>query len=287
MLSLDERLFPNSFTFHSFKMEDCLPKSTDEWTIADLARYNIRVEYQDATTFFGVPHLPDPVLTSDDVLQATDFDQATTDDGFAFLFGLSVVMSPDAKRNEESAFHDFVRVLFRSCGYTGAASRRFTRTKMGICSKAWDGDKHAKVDACILNDKEETILVVQENKWRFDYDLSDPEPQLIAKAITAFDNNKNIPWQELQILPLPRSSESKLMTGITFTGTFPTFYKIPVSKDLFSVTNRGQPPGQETVVHAHIPVVPRHDLRWSEGMMALDNRKIIFSCFEAFKKFVN
>jgi hypothetical protein len=125
---------------------------------------------------------------------------------------------------------------------------------MGICSKAWDGDKHTKVDACILNDKRETILVVQENKWRFDYDLSDPEPQLIAKAITAFDNNKNIPWQGVPILPLPRSSESKLMTGFTFTGTFPTFYKIPVSKDLFSVTNRGQPPGQETVVHAHFLV---------------------------------
>jgi hypothetical protein len=220
------------------------------------------------------------------VLNATDFDQATTDDGFAFLFGLSLVMSPDAKRNEQSAFHDFVKALFHSCGYTGAASGRFTRTKMGICSETWDGNKDAKVDACILNDKKETILVVQENKWRFDYDLSDPEPQVIAKAITAFDNNKDNLWP-VPIRPSPPSRESKLMTGITFTGTFPTFYKIPVSEYLFSVTNRGRPPGQETVVHAHIPVVPRHDLRWSEGMMALDNRKIIFSCFEAFKKFLN
>jgi hypothetical protein len=275
---------PNSSVFHSFKMEDCEPKSADDWTIADLAAYNIRVEFQDATTFFGVPHLPDPVLTSDDVLKATDFNQATTDDGFAFLFGLSLVMSPDAKRNEETALHDFVRALFHSCGYTGTASRRFTRTKMDIRSETWDGGKDAKVDACIVDDKKETILVVQENKWRFDYDLSDPEPQVIAKAITAFDND-NV-WQWVTILPSP-PCEFKLMTGITFTGTFPTFYKIPVSKDLVSVVNRGQYPGQETVVHAHIPVVPRRDLRWSEGMMALDNRKIILSCFEAFKKFVN
>jgi hypothetical protein len=256
------------------------PKSGNDWNELTVAAYNIRVEFQDASTFFGVPHLPDPVLTSDDVLNATDFDQATTDDGFAFLFGLRL---PNIL-NEESPVHDFVAALFHSCGYTGIANRRFTRTKKDIGSHICGKYKYAKVDACILDDKREIILVVQEHKWHFDDDFSNPEPQVIAKAIAAFAEN-NVMRKAKLPLPVP-PCQSKIMLGITFThGTFPTFYKIPVSTDLVTAVERGQFPEQETVVHAHVPVLPPHKDGYSE-MVPLDNRKAILSCFEAFKKFV-
>jgi hypothetical protein len=60
-------------------------KSVGDWDEIDLVAYNIRVEFQDATTFFETPHLPDPILTAEDVLEATRADKMTTDDGYAFL----------------------------------------------------------------------------------------------------------------------------------------------------------------------------------------------------------
>jgi hypothetical protein len=117
--------------------------------------------------------------------------------------------------------------------------------------------------------------------------LSYPECQLIAEAIAAFaaDTNK---------LDLRRSRRSppcqfKIMPGIILSGASPTFYKIPVSEDLVYAVQTGQYPKQETVVLAHRPAVLPSARRPSsgEGMNPLDNRRVILSCFEAFKQFVN
>ena len=45
--------------------------------------------------------------------------------------------------------------------------------------------KYTKADACILNDRDKVILLVQENKSHFNNFL-DPKAQLIAEAIAAF-----------------------------------------------------------------------------------------------------
>jgi hypothetical protein len=253
------------------------PMSGDDWNDMTVAAYNIRVEFQDASTFFGVPHLPDPVLTSDDVLYATDFNQATTNDGFASLFGLEMQQF----LNEESHLHDVVAALFHSCGYTGINNRRFTRTKKDIGSHICGKYKYATLDACILDDKREIILVVEQDKSFIDDIFPEPEAQVIAKAIAAFAEN-NVMRKAKLPLPVP-PCQSKIMLGITFAPftTSPTFYKIPISTDLVTAVERGQFPEQETVVQAHVPVLPRKDC----GMWPLDNRKAILSCFEAFKKF--
>ena len=78
------------------------------------------------------------------------------------------------------------------------------------------------------------------------------------------------------------------MPGIVLNGTSPTFYKLPVSKKLVTAVQWGDYE-QETVVLAHRPaVLPSASRPCSdEGMNPLDNRRLILSCFEAFKRFVN
>jgi hypothetical protein len=144
-------------------------------------------------------------------------------------------------------------------------------------------NKHAKADVCILN-RNQILLLVQEDKCHFDDSSNpDPEPQLIAEAIAAFAANNRLRERTLR-LPL---HQSKVIPGITLKGTVPTFYKIPVTTNLVNAVRWGVYPEQETVVYAHIPDVPRREDLWNQGMKPLDNRKIILSCYEAFKQFVN
>jgi len=135
-------------------------KSWSDWDVIDLAAYNIRVEFQDATTFFETPRLPDPVLTAKEVLEVTKASQATTDAGYALLRVLEAAKYP--RQNEESAVHDFAAELFRACGYTGRG--RLVRTRKDILFLTCGEYKYAKGDACILNDMHEVILLVHEDK---------------------------------------------------------------------------------------------------------------------------
>jgi len=75
-------------------------KAGSDWNDIDLAAYNIRVEFQDATTFFETPCLPDPILTAEEVLEVTRVDNMTTDDGYAFLCMLKVAMDPTSAKPE-------------------------------------------------------------------------------------------------------------------------------------------------------------------------------------------
>ena len=65
-------------------------------------------------------------------------------------------------------------------------------------------------------------------------------------------------------------------------GTTPTFYKIPVAKELVYNDRHGTYPPQSTHVSVCYPPVPRPNRRRSEGMKPLDNRREILRCYEAF-----
>jgi hypothetical protein len=141
--------------------------------------------------------------------------------------------------------------------------------------------KLAKTDVCVVDDNDEILLLVQEDKRHLEN--SDPEPLLFAKAIAAFAANNRTRQRTLGLAPLP----SKIMAVITMTGTSPTFYKINVTEELVTSISEAAYPQTATVVYAHLPTVPRPNRRWIEGMKPLDNRQIILSCYEAFKKSVN
>jgi hypothetical protein len=250
-------------------------KSGSDWTSHELNAYNITVVQQDAATFFEVPELPQPVI-SPDVLTAEDPNDSADDNVYELLRTMDLAMS--VAPAEESAVDDFAMLLFRALGYTRRG--RVLRSRKDISFVVCGEWKHAKTDVCILDDFQ-ILLLVQEDKRHLE--ATDPEPQLIAEAIAAFSANNQTRKQALGMAPLT----SKVMAGITMTGTSPTFYKINVTQELVDAISAGGYPQTATIVYAHVPAIPRPNRRWSEGMRPLDNRQIILSCYEAFKKFVN
>lgn len=251
-------------------------KPGSDWTPNDLLAYQIRVEYQDSQTFFGLPDLPKPHVDNE-ILTAPDATATQNDDPYYLLRTMDLAMA--APPGEESAVDDFTVQLFSMLRYTGRAVGRVARTRKDLTFWVCGQQRHARTDVCIV-DASDILLLVQEDKRHLD-DL-DPEPQLIAAAIAAFHSNNETRVRALGLPPL----QSKIMPGITMKGTMPTFYKIPVTTELVRAVQLGEYPAQETIVYAHLPPVPRPARRYNEGMKPLDNRHIILSCLEAFKQFL-
>jgi hypothetical protein len=106
----------------------------------------------------------------------------------------------------------------------------------------------------------------------------DPEPQLIAEAIAAFyENNRRRRAAGGQLV------NHQLFAGITLTGTAPIFYKITITSALLEAISTAQYPPQQTVVHRFTPPVPDPNRYSRDGMMPLENRRVVLQCFEAFK----
>ena len=126
-----------------------------------------------------------------------------------------------------------------------------------------------------MGDNTSTLLVVKVDRHSRGFDS---EARLFSDAIAAFHNDNIRRVEHHGTDPLT----SKVMLGIVMDGTMPTFYKIPITAELVRAVESGKQPEQETVVHAYVPEVPRPE----EGMKPSDNRHIILSCFEAFRKFL-
>jgi hypothetical protein len=129
-------------------------------------------------------------------------------------------------------------------------------------------------------DRNGYLLLVQEDMRHLE--VVDPEPQLIVEAIAAVQSN-NRPRDLLGLDLL----DTKVMAGITMTGTSPTCFKILVTLQSIGAIQRGEYLATPTVVAMHRPAVPRPARRLSESMRPLDNGCCILACFEAFRQFVN
>jgi hypothetical protein len=157
---------------------------------------------------------------------------------------------------------------------------RMARTRAYIPLIICGQECHAKTDVCIV-DSDDILLLVQEDKRH--KEPKDPEPQLIAEAIAAFQTNNRRRTHILGQDPIVH----KVMPGITLKGTSPIFYKIPITTELAQSIALGFYPHTPTSVYAHLPAIARPARRLSEGMKPLDNRATILACYEAFKRFVN
>ena len=126
-----------------------------------------------------------------------------------------------------------------------------------------------------MGDNTSTLLVVKVDRHSRGFDS---EARLISDAIAAFhnDNIRRVEYRGTDPLT------TRLCLGYFMDGTMPTFYKIPITAELVRAVESGKQPEQETVVHAYVHEVPRPE----EVMKPLDNRHIILSCFEAFRKFL-
>jgi hypothetical protein len=236
----------------------------------------IIVEYQDAATFFGVNPLPQPAVAGE-LLNHLTADEMVDEANYKVLRYMDMAMNrvPES----ESAVADFAVHLLSLLGYVPRA--RMARTHADIPFTICGQYCHVATDLSIV-DAGEIILLVQEDKQHLRPLTSDPEIQLIAKAIAAFQANNLRQRQVLGQDPLTHV----VMPGITLTGSSPIFYKIPVTTELSMSVVTGTYPATPTIVHAHIPALARPARRLIEGMKPLDNRANILACFEAFKRFV-
>ncbi|KAJ7709498.1 hypothetical protein B0H17DRAFT_1190703 [Mycena rosella] len=139
-----------------------------------------------------------------------------------------------------------------------------------------------KVDATpnmVIIEDEDYILLVQQDKRQLS--LDDAEPQLIAEAVAAYyaNNRRRV---AVGLAPLT----SKVFAGIVMFGTGPIFYKIPISSELVTAIDRAQYPPNATVVSKLVPPVPDLYQYLEEGMVPLENRRVVFQCLAAFRQFV-
>jgi hypothetical protein len=153
---------------------------------------------------------------------------------------------------------------------------RILRTRhivpLSICG---ENNRVAQTDVCLVDRRLTILLVVQGDKRIFN--PSDPEPQVIAEAIAAYQHNNEMRKR----MGLP-TLDTMTIPCITMVGTRPTFYLVPVTRRLSDAVITGRWPGFETKVLMCVTVAGRH--RWlSEGMEVPEYRRVAFQRMIAFK----
>ncbi|KAF8872397.1 hypothetical protein BD779DRAFT_1613824 [Infundibulicybe gibba] len=250
-----------------------LAKLGSSWGRNELDAYNIAVVEQEQELFFGGPfpaYLPaytglDGFTTHENRVQ--ELDEST----LSLMKRLDLAMR--VVEGEESAVDDFVVELLRVLKYE--TKQTVIRTRK-------------TPDICILDPDSGILLLAQEDKSHIN--LQDPEAQLIAEAIAAFQTNNKKRTDQLFLDPLEEwlmtaldEPPTSIFPGITMFRTFPRFYKIRVTAELDQCVRHGTYPATKTTVYRHTPRVPGRSI---DGMKPLDNRKHILQCYEAFKRFV-
>ncbi|KAE9398240.1 hypothetical protein BT96DRAFT_1020243 [Gymnopus androsaceus JB14] len=257
-----------------------IARSANEWTSNELEAYNIQIAFQNAQTFFNETPLPAPSLHPE-ILTAQTANDTVDEASWTVLCQLELAMTSWTSAEADIIGGDtalFTVVLLRSLGYIHRP--RVFRTRKELRFVTCGENKDANLDVSIIDHSVNAVILLVQEDRRLHAQMN-PHHQLIAKAIAAFqDLNARRESAGLDAL------SSKVIPGITMVGTFPTFFKIPVTQELNRCVIGGIFPSTPTIVTGHVPVIPRPNSRFSEGMKPLDNRRIILECFEAFKKFI-
>ena len=246
-------------------------KSGSDWGTNELYANRISIVEQEQDTFFGGP-LPTYGGPAG-FLQHEERVKGLDNSSLALMKRLDQVMY--GKAGDESAVGDFAVELLRAMGYEKEATVVVSQKRIPLimCGE----QVYAKTDVCVLDIAPEFLLLVQGDESNVN--PRDPEPQLIAGAIAAFQYNNAKRVNDLFMDPL----ETMIIPGITMARTFPKFYKIKVTAGVDRSIRYGTFPEEDTIVYRHTPRVPK---RRSDGMRPLDNRELILRCYEGFKRVV-
>ncbi|KAJ7720743.1 hypothetical protein DFH07DRAFT_946978 [Mycena maculata] len=171
-------------------------KSGNDWTENDLAAYNIHA--QSLVDFFGIEKLPSVPASLGAFITTKDRTNATDNDTYKLLHHLDLAHMP--KVGQEAAVDLFAEKL----GY--ADGRRAASVHLRLQLQRSDGRAASSNDI---------LLLVQDGK-RLE-NGADPEPQVIADAIAAFQRNNFTRERELHLPALDRM----LIPTITCAGRSP------------------------------------------------------------------
>jgi hypothetical protein len=251
----------------------CKPGS--EWTLNELNSYRIVVRNQDEVDFFNrsldnedISDVPKDVLESELILERIR--EASRDDGSYNLLKY-IRLAARVHEKEESAVDDFSVELLRILKYDKIGT---IRTRKDILLLMCGTYTHAKTDVCLMDDEEDIFLLIQEDKSHIS--ISDPEAQVIAEAIAAFQHNNRV-RQRLNINAL----DEYTFPCVTMTGTRPIFYKVRVTTHLSNCVQAGIYPDEDTVVYRFNPIPGFYD-----GMVNINDRQRLIRCFKIFKRFI-
>jgi hypothetical protein len=253
-------------------------KSGKDWTANELLSYNIKIVEQSYAPFFETAELP---AVSQDIRSFVETSnryaaiQANDVETYKLLHHLDLVQNPEV--GEESAVDTFASMLLSKLGY--ASGFRIILLQQSLPLLMCGSNCNAQTCLCICDNNDIIILLAQEDTKRLDNGNDDPESQLIAEAIAAFQRNNHIRERDL-LLPI---LEEMIFPAITLVGTSPVFYKIKVTVALNGAVIAGMYPAVETIVFRHIPRLPRRN---GEGMKSLENRDMLIRYLQAFRRFV-
>ena len=180
-------------------------------------------------------------------------------------------------KNEESAVDDLAKAIFELLDYDDNDLNIRTREelKLEMCNK----DTFAKPDLCIETSTLTIKLLVQEDKSYQVATRVNPEAQVVAEAIAAFQENNRIN-EKLDI----NSRDNQLIPCITMLGTCPTFYLFNVTKALSNAVKEGKRPQNVTEIKRY--KIKMHTLATGDALLISKYKREIMQCYTALKKFV-
>ena len=246
-------------------------KSGSDWTANELIAYNITTSSILPGQFFLDPnpslnHIDAAILNS----PPDDTDPAISHPASVYLGYLDLA----SKAAQENFLDDFTAETLKLLGFNElrdvTVSTRFI-IPLTICGES---NRVAETDVCLIHTPSFSLLVLVEDKILSN--RTDPEPQVIAEAIAAFQfNNRKREDQGLDPLNV------MTIPCITMRGTRPTFYLVPVTTELSNAVTTGQYPATQTQVLRCTTVARAR--RASTGMWDAKYRKLALKRFLAFK----
>ncbi|KAM6502557.1 hypothetical protein JOM56_002534 [Amanita muscaria] len=196
------------------------PKSGSDWTANELLAYNIKVSPQSPDSFYGQPL---PTLSGESGLEphflsGTLSTQGLSDSTHRLLSCLDLA----SKGKSESAVDDFGKDILHLLKYDAERDLLLRSRHRIPLLISGDPNRSAQTDVCLIQGSSTVLLVAQEDKSALS--TCDPEPQVIAQAIAAFQYNNRTRNEfgkpELTYMTIP---------CITMVGTRPIFYLVPVT----------------------------------------------------------
>ncbi|KAG6813625.1 hypothetical protein H0H92_009242 [Tricholoma furcatifolium] len=246
-----------------------IPKSGNDWGDADLMAYNITVLVCSPENFFtthleqSLDHIDPAILNS---VCPGDI-PALSDSAAAYFNHLHLA----TKREQFSFFDNFAAETMKLLGFnehSTVVSQRYTIP----WTISYDDTHFAETDVCLIHTSLLVLLVVTQDKT---LTMTCDEPIVVAAAIAAFQFN-NQKRAQLGLVPL----DVMTIPCIEMAKTRPTFYLVPVTKELSDAVIRGQYPAHETrVLRCSTPTYRPMII----GMEGKEYRKVALQRFLAFK----
>src|SRR6266702_565761 len=138
-------------------------KSSSDGTPCDLKAFNIKIQLEDAATFFGIPNLPLPVI-DEEIFTSLNGEDMLLDHNAELIHLLDLAMEPVLAG--ETAVDDFTVELLRRLGYV--KRNRIAHTQKDIPYLICGEWEHAKPDICLLNHlHNDILLIIQEDKHHY------------------------------------------------------------------------------------------------------------------------